>query len=86
MPIPTYEAAPLAKTFLVSRALQLICFFGIIGITASFISDIVSTNHVVPIEIVGTIVVVSLPLSSVDCKNLRCDIDASSACYKSSQS
>lgn len=59
MAIPTYGAAPLAKTFFMSRALQLVCFIGIISITASFISDIVSSNHVAPTEIIATIAVVS---------------------------
>jgi len=50
---------PLAKTFLFVRILQIVCFWSIIGITANFISQIVSSQHEPPSEIVGTITVVS---------------------------
>jgi hypothetical protein len=59
MPIPTYGAAPLSKTFLVVRILQVISMIAIIGMTANFISMIVSTNITPPKEFVGTLSVVS---------------------------
>lgn len=59
MPLPTYGALPLAKTFLVIRALQLVCFAGIVGITANFVALIVSSGSAVAPEIVGTLAVAS---------------------------
>lgn len=59
MAVPTYGARPLAKTFLLIRAFQLLCFIIIVGITANFVGEIVSQNYVVPKEIVGTLTVVS---------------------------
>ena len=58
MPVPSYGALPLAKFFLFVRALQLISFIAIVGITANFVSEIVSTGGTVAKEIVGTLTVV----------------------------
>ena len=58
MPVPSYGAAPLAKTFLLLRAFQLLSFLIIIGITANFVSEIVNNHYVVAKEIVGTLTVV----------------------------
>lgn len=60
MPVPSYGAPPLAKFFLIVRAFQLICFIAIIGITANFVAEIVSTGADVAREIVGTLVVTSI--------------------------
>nr|OQO24454.1 hypothetical protein B0A51_08563 [Rachicladosporium sp. CCFEE 5018] len=60
MPLPTYGAAPLAKTFMLVRILSLIAMVTIIGLTANFVSQIVSTNIEPPKEIVGTLSVTSL--------------------------
>lgn len=62
MPIPDYGALPLAKTFLMVRGLSLVSMVGIVGMTANFVSEIVSTGVSPPREIVGTLSVVS-PLS-----------------------
>lgn len=59
MPVPSYGAAPLAKTFVMVRGLSLIAMVSIIGLTANFVSEIVATNIEPPKEIVGTLVVVS---------------------------
>lgn len=59
MPIPDYGALPLAKTFLVVRGLSLIAMVGIVGMTANFVSEIVSTNVSPPQEIIGTLSIVS---------------------------
>lgn len=67
MPVPDYGAAPLAKTFLLVRGLSLIAMIAIVGMTANFVSQIVSSNIEPPKEIVGTLVIVrtshSPPLS-----------------------
>ena len=60
MAIPTYGAAPLAKTFLVIRGLQFLCFIVIVGITANFIAELVSDYYAVPREIIGTLAITSL--------------------------
>lgn len=70
MAIPSYGAAPVARIFLIVRALQLVCFAGIIGITASFISEIVATNHTTPREILGTIAVVRFSPTSCPSETL----------------
>lgn len=59
MPIPTYGAAPLAKTFVLVRGLSLVAIVLVVGLTANFVSEIVSTNVDPPKEIVGTLTIVS---------------------------
>jgi len=59
MPIPDYGAAPLAKTFMLARGLSLTAMICIVGLTANFVSEIVSTNVNPPREIVGTLAIVS---------------------------
>lgn len=59
MPIPDYGALPLAKTFLIVRGLSLVAMVGIVGMTANFVSEIVSTNVSPPQEIIGTLSIVS---------------------------
>lgn len=63
MPLPTYGAAPLAKTFFIVRIFQLISFLIIVGIFSNFTAEIVNAGYVVAKEIVGTLSVVS-PTSS----------------------
>ncbi|KAK4504495.1 hypothetical protein PRZ48_005411 [Zasmidium cellare] len=60
MPVPDYGAAPLAKTFLLLRALSVIAMITIVGITANFVSQIVASNIEPPKEIIGTLVVTCL--------------------------
>ncbi|KAF2168586.1 hypothetical protein M409DRAFT_65499 [Zasmidium cellare ATCC 36951] len=60
MPLPDYGAAPLAKTFLLVRGLSLIAMIAIVGVTANFVSQIVSSNIEPPKEIVGTLVITCL--------------------------
>ncbi|KAF2815972.1 uncharacterized protein BDZ99DRAFT_484743 [Mytilinidion resinicola] len=55
MPIPSYGAAPLSKTFLLVRVLQVISMIIIVGITANFVSLIVSSGIEPPKEFVGTL-------------------------------
>ncbi|CAK3748965.1 hypothetical protein AC579_8399 [Lecanosticta acicola] len=57
MPVPDYGAAPLAKTFVLARGLSLIAMISIVGMTANFVADIVSTNVSPPREIVGTLTI-----------------------------
>lgn len=59
MPIPDYGAAPLAKTFMLTRILALIAMAAIVGLTANFVSEIVSSNISPPREIEATLVIVS---------------------------
>jgi hypothetical protein len=59
MPIPDYGAAPLAKTFMLVRGLSLIAMVCVVGLTANFVSEIVSTNVEAPREIIGTLTIVS---------------------------
>lgn len=61
MPVPSYGAAPLSTTFLGVRILQVISMIVIVGMTANFVSEIVSTFTEAPKEIVGTLSVVRLP-------------------------
>ena len=61
MPVPDYGAAPLAKTFMLVRGLSLFAMVLIVGLTANFISEIVSTNVDPPKEIVGTLTIVRIP-------------------------
>jgi len=58
MPIPDYGAAPLAKTFMLVRGLSLLAMVCIVGLTANFVSEIISTNVDPPKEIVGTLTIV----------------------------
>ncbi|PPJ51403.1 hypothetical protein CBER1_08554 [Cercospora berteroae] len=57
MLVPEYGAAPLAKTFVLVRGLSLISMVAIVGMTANFVSQIVSSNVEPPKEIVGTLVI-----------------------------
>lgn len=58
MPVPSYGAMPLSKTFLLVRIMQVISMIVIIGITSNFISNIVATGIEAPKEFVGTLSVV----------------------------
>lgn len=58
MAIPEYGAAPLAKTFVLVRGLSLISMVTIVGLTANFVSQIVSSNVEAPKEIIGTLAIV----------------------------
>ena len=60
MPIPTYGAAPLSQTFLLVRIMQVISMITIVGMTANFVSEIVSAGIEPPKEFVGTLSVVCL--------------------------
>ena len=60
MPVPDYGAAPLAKTFMLVRGLSLFAMVCVVGLTANFVSEIVSTNIDPPREIVGTLTIVRL--------------------------
>lgn len=64
MPLPSYGAAPLSKTFALVRVLQVIAMIAIVGMTANFISQIVSSNIEPPKEFVGTLSIVSLFITS----------------------
>ncbi|OCL04508.1 hypothetical protein AOQ84DRAFT_116204 [Glonium stellatum] len=55
MPVPTYGAAPLSQTFLLVRIMQVISMITIVGMTANFVSEIVSTGIEPPKEFVGTL-------------------------------
>ncbi|KAJ4299714.1 hypothetical protein N0V90_004960 [Kalmusia sp. IMI 367209] len=55
MPVPSYGAMPLSKTFLLVRIMQVISMVVIIGITSNFIGNIVSLGVEPPKEFVGTI-------------------------------
>ena len=59
MGVPDYGAAPLAKFFLIVRIVSLIAMVCIVGITANFVSEIVSTNTEPPREVVATLAIVS---------------------------
>ena len=50
----------LASTFKITRALQVVSMVGIIGMTANFVSEMVSANATPPRVLVGTLSVVSL--------------------------
>ncbi|KXL49321.1 hypothetical protein M433DRAFT_72567 [Acidomyces richmondensis BFW] len=60
MPLPDYGAAPLAKTFMLARGLSLTAMICIVGLTANFVSEIVSSNVDPPREIVGTLTITCL--------------------------
>jgi hypothetical protein len=53
------SSAPLARTFLISRGLSVVAMVSIVGMTAHFVSQLVSSNIDPPREIVGTLTVVS---------------------------
>lgn len=63
MPVPSYGAMPLSKTFLLVRIMQVLAMIIIIGITSNFVSLIVSTGVEPPKEFVGTLSVVSISSS-----------------------
>lgn len=54
------SSAPLARTFLISRGLSVVAMVSIVGMTAHFVSQLVSSNIDPPREIVGTLTVTSL--------------------------
>ena len=58
MAIPSYGAPPLAKFFLVVRALQMLTFIIVIGLTANFVAEIVNNGYPACHEIIGTLTVV----------------------------
>lgn len=60
MPIPSYGALPLAKTFILLRSLSLIAMITIVGLTANFVSLIISQDVSPPREIVGTLTITCL--------------------------
>ncbi|KAK5014825.1 hypothetical protein LTR16_002920 [Cryomyces antarcticus] len=60
MQIPSYGAAPLSATFLIVRILELISMVAIVGMTANFVAEIVSTGTEPPKEIVGTLSITSI--------------------------
>lgn len=64
MPIPSYGAAPLSKTFVLVRAMQVISMVAIVGMTANFVSEIIQSGVEPPKEIVGTLCVVRTALST----------------------
>ncbi|CAO2649874.1 Nn.00g011660.m01.CDS01 [Neocucurbitaria sp. VM-36] len=55
MPVPSYNAMPLSKMFLLVRVLQAICMIIVIGITSNFVQMIVTTGVEPPKEFVGTL-------------------------------
>jgi len=59
MPVPSYNAMPLSKMFLVARVLQAISMLTVIGICSNFVQMIVTTGVEPPKEFVGTLSVVS---------------------------
>ena len=59
MPVPNYGALPLAKFWLLCRGLSLIAMIAIVGMTANFVSEIVSTNFAPPKEVIGALSIVS---------------------------
>jgi hypothetical protein len=60
MAIPDYGAAPLAKTFILARGISIVSMIAIIGMTADFVAQIVSSDRTVPQEIIGTLIIVSM--------------------------
>lgn len=59
MPLPSYGAAPLSKTFFLVRVMQVISMLAIVGMTANFIGQIVAGSIEPPKEFVGTLSIVS---------------------------
>lgn len=60
MPVPSYGAMPISKLFLLVRVMQTVAMIIAIGITASFIGNIVNMGIEAPKEFVGTISVVCI--------------------------
>lgn len=60
MPIPSYGAAPLSKTFALVRMIQVVAMVCIVGLAANFVSEIVSSYMEPPKEFVGTLSIVSV--------------------------
>ncbi|KAJ9636250.1 hypothetical protein H2201_006228 [Coniosporium apollinis] len=60
MPIPSYGAAPLSKTFVLVRAMQVISMIAIVGMTANFVSEIIQSGVEPPKEIVALYVLISV--------------------------
>ncbi|KAF2679876.1 hypothetical protein K458DRAFT_421948 [Lentithecium fluviatile CBS 122367] len=60
MPVPSYGAMPISKLFLLVRVMQTVAMIIAIGITSSFIGNIVSMGIEPPKEFVGTISVVCI--------------------------
>ena len=58
---PNYGA--LGATFKIVRILQAICLIAIIGMTANFVSEIVSSNNTPPNVVIGTLSVVRYSIS-----------------------
>ena len=58
MPMPNHGA--LGATFTVVRGMQAVSLIAIIGMTANFISEMVSANNTPPNVLVGTLSVVSI--------------------------
>lgn len=58
MPMPNYGA--LGATFTIVRGMQAVSLIAIIGMTANFISEMVSANNTPPNVLVGTLSVVSV--------------------------
>jgi hypothetical protein len=58
MPVPSYGAMPISKLFLLVRIMQTVAMIIAIGITSSFIGNIISMGIEAPKEFVGTISVV----------------------------
>ena len=63
MPSPPALGA-LGMTFTAMRGMQFVSLITIIGITANFISEMVTADYAAPSALVGTLVVVSYPSSS----------------------
>ncbi|KAF2875868.1 hypothetical protein BDV95DRAFT_484468 [Massariosphaeria phaeospora] len=55
MPVPSYGAMPLSKTFLLVRILQVVSMIIVIGIASNFVEQIVTTGIEAPKEVVGTL-------------------------------
>ncbi|KAF2458417.1 hypothetical protein BDY21DRAFT_363302 [Lineolata rhizophorae] len=55
MPIPSYGAAPLSATFLLVRVMQVVSMIAIVGMTANFVNQIVTSAIEPPKEFVGTL-------------------------------
>ena len=60
MPLPSYGAPPLAKVFILVRALEVFCIIFIVAFTANFVAEINSQNATPPREVIGTLSVVSI--------------------------
>lgn len=58
--MPSQKNGALGATFTVTRILQVVCLTGIIGMTANFISEMISADKTPPRVLVGTLTVVCL--------------------------